>query len=111
MTLPKDPALRAEALVQRSLPDPDQAPPGAVSPAVYRETTTARNLRAATYAGMEDLADQCRQMAEDIDASGIVVDLIDPDDEDSLVRSMVDLEDSLDDYPTLKTFRVVPLAG
>jgi len=93
--LPTDPHTRSQELVRRSLPAPD-APALDMSPEAASRLRECRNTRALLYASMEDLSDRIGHLAEEVEASGVVVDVINPDDEDSLVTAIDALDESLD---------------
>lgn len=83
--LPKDPIDRTMSLLRNSLPRARKPLPR-MPPEAVADVMEARNLRAETYASMEDMTDQCRSLAETFDETGIVVDLVAPEDDDSLVH-------------------------
>jgi hypothetical protein len=80
--LPAEPRARALELVRRSLPNPQLQ--RMVLPAdVEAEIQEMRNQRAEVYAALDDSSDRILTLREDIDRSGVVVDVV--DDESSLV--------------------------
>ena len=97
--LPKDPIERASALLTRSLPGVRTALPSIVPPEVSELILQARNDRAPMYAEAEDLADRYRTLSEEINERGVVLFVIDPDDETSLVHHMDKIEQSLAEIP------------
>lgn len=96
--LPTNPFLRISEAVRRSLPSARVAAVDLPVPAIH-QVCEARNRRAVMYAEMEDVADRFRRQAEAAEASGIVLDVVGDDDEDSLVTSIDRLEESLEDAP------------
>lgn len=96
--LPSDPHDRLVAAVRRSLPSPDAPDDYADLPdKAVRLRQEARNERAVMYAGMEDLTDRCLATADAIVSSGVVLDIVSSDEDDSLVQSIDQLEETLDD--------------
>jgi hypothetical protein len=90
--LPDEPRARTLELVRRSAAS-SAAPPTNLPPDLDQMVREAERDRAVTYAAMDDLTDRCQTLAEDISSSGIVVDILDEED-DSLVISLDDLADT-----------------
>lgn len=95
LRLPKDPLERAAALVSSSLPGTRVMLPAFVPPEVSELVLQARNERAEMYSSAEDLGDRYRTLSEEINERGVVLHLVDPEDEDSLVHHMDKIEQSL----------------
>lgn len=96
--LPADPHDRLVEAVRRSLPNPTVPDDCADYPEhAARKRAEARNDRALMYASMEDITDRCLQAADNVTSSGVVLDINDPADDDSLVQSIDAIEDTLDD--------------
>lgn len=95
LRLPKDPIERAAALVSMSLPGTRTSLPAYVPPEVAEMVLQARNERAEMYSSAEDLGDRYRTLSEEINERGVVLHIVDPDDEDSLVHHMDKIEQSL----------------
>lgn len=86
--LPSNPIDRAAALLTNSLPGTRMSLPGALPADAAELVMEARNHRAQMYASMEDLSDRLRQVAEQMDRTGVVLHLVDEEDESSLVEHM-----------------------
>lgn len=94
--LPADEIERTDTLVRRSQAS-GRAP---VPPCLPREAVEAladtRSVRAAQWSSMEDHTDRLRTVAEGFEAEGVVIDIVDDEDADSLVRHMGLAAGSLD---------------
>jgi hypothetical protein len=90
--LPTGTRLRAIALVERSLPNPELEP----TPE-RRERRRMANDRAVLYARQEELSDSLIRVAEQIDSlpDGVVVDLMDEDDAQSVRYHVEQLREAL----------------
>ncbi len=96
--LPRNPYERALELVRRSAPSTTYELASPLVPDDARqELRKAANLRAEQYASMDDLSDECHYLAEEISSSGVVIDVINEEDDNSLVTSIDMAEDSLAD--------------
>lgn len=82
--LPRDPHERAAELVRRAAPDPS-LPHLELPEDVTRMRRESANMRASMYAQLEDSSDDLIRLAEVLDNSGVVIDMMDADDDDSLV--------------------------
>lgn len=91
--LSKDPLDRANELLTRSLPG-IRLLPATMPPRVAELVLEARIVRAQTYSEMEDYSDRCRSLAEDMERMGVVIHLVDSEDEDSLVTHMERVEET-----------------
>lgn len=87
--LPEEPRARTLELVRRSVASSD-APPTGLPPDLDQIVRKGERDRAVTYAAMDDLSDRCEALCEEIESSGVVVDVIDQE-EDSLVESLDNL--------------------
>lgn len=95
--LPKDPLERTSALLSRSLPGTRTLMPAQLPAEVTEILMECRNERAVMYAEAEDLSDRYRTLSEEIDERGVVLHVIDEEDESSLVQHLVDVDRSLGD--------------
>lgn len=89
--LPTDPRARSIEMVRRSAASP-LAPPTGLPPDLDQVVRQCERDRSVIYAQLEDVLDRASRLADDIEQSGIVVDVVDFDDEDSLVQSVDDLQ-------------------
>lgn len=96
--LPVNPSERAVELVRRSSPSPDTPPLPALPADMVRAISDSERSRAILYAQLDDATDRCYQLAEAIETSGVVIDVIDPDEEDSLVQSLDGVIDAATAY-------------
>jgi hypothetical protein len=96
--LPTAPIARAAELIRRSAPSPDAPSMHKLPPDVARAVADADRERAILYAQFDDASDRCYQLAAAIEASGVVVDVIDPEEDDSLVTSLDGLADAATAY-------------
>lgn len=90
--LPTNPRLRAIALVERSLPNPQIEP----TPEAQERRTQA-NQRAVLYAKQDEVGDSMMRLRDDIEGldDGVVVDMSDPDDSRSVRHHLAELQDHL----------------
>jgi hypothetical protein len=90
--LPTGTRLRAIALVERSLPNPDIEPT-----AEGRERRRAANTRAVAYAVHDEVSDSLIRAVEAIESmpDGVVVDLSNPADELSVKHHVDQLREAL----------------
>lgn len=95
--LPTDPYERTIALVRMSAPSPD-APLTGLPSDLDRMVREGDRDRAVLYASMDDISDRCRRLADEIESSGVVVDVIDPDDDCSLVTSLDGVHIAVENY-------------
>lgn len=84
--LPADGLARSLELVRRSAPSPS-APPTNLPPDLDQTVRQRESGRAVLYAQLDDLSDRCDRLAIDIETSGVVLDVME-DDDDSLVSSI-----------------------
>jgi hypothetical protein len=91
--LPTDPRERSIELVRRSASSP-QVPPTGLPPDLDEMVRKGERERAVLYARVDDVLDRCDRLAESISSSGIVVDLIDGGDDNSLAHSIEGLHDA-----------------
>mgnify|MGYP001564626304 CR=1 FL=1 len=96
--LPTNPTARVAALVRRSAPSPKAPTLPNLPPDIIASIHEADRRRAALYAQFEDATDRCLALAEAIEASGVVIDVIDPGEEDSLVISLDGVLDAATAY-------------
>lgn len=96
--LPVNPVDRAAALVRRSAPSPDAPALPPLPTDISRAVADSERERAILYAQFDDATDRCYQLADAIESSGVVIDVIDPDDEDSLVTSLDDVRTAATAY-------------
>jgi hypothetical protein len=94
--LPRNAIERTELLVARSQPSPRAPIPTCVTAEASQDIRESRSTRAVMFASMEDHSDRVRALSEEMDAAGVVLDLVDAEDESSLVRHMALAAGSLD---------------
>lgn len=98
--LPVEPRERTLELVRRSEASPT-APPTGLPDELDEMVRAGERRRALLYAQFDDACDRCDRLTDIIDNTGIVITVIDPEDEDSLVQSVDDLRSGYDSVISL----------
>lgn len=90
--LPKDPGERVEVLMNHSMPGTRAWLPACLPDDAAEAIMAGRAARAVMYATAEDLNDRVRELGDNMRDLGVVMHLVDEEDETSWVKHMTDSE-------------------
>lgn len=95
--LPDDAIDRAAEMVRRSQPSGRAPIPASLPPEAVVSLSSARSRRAVIYSSMEDMIDRTHAIAEELETQGVVIDIMNDADAESLVNHMVSTASTLAD--------------